>query len=86
LNAIRDKINIGITVQIVQKQDQRTRKLTEGIVWELISPESTRFLSSLMNVAIISYAKSISFLARSTKNLDKVFASLFVRISPIESM
>ncbi|MBT3861863.1 MAG: DUF2196 domain-containing protein, partial [Nitrosopumilus sp.] len=26
----RDKISIGILVQIVQKQDQRTGKLTEG--------------------------------------------------------
>jgi len=32
LNATRDKVNIGIIVQIIQKQDQRTGKLTEGIV------------------------------------------------------
>ncbi|MCH8914824.1 MAG: YwbE family protein [Thaumarchaeota archaeon] len=32
MNATRDKINIGITVQIVQKQDQRIGKLTKGIV------------------------------------------------------
>ncbi|MEK0337202.1 MAG: YwbE family protein [Nitrosopumilus sp.] len=32
MNATRDKINIGITVQIIQKQDQHTGKLTEGIV------------------------------------------------------
>ena len=28
----RNKIKIGVMVQIVQKQDQRTGKLTEGIV------------------------------------------------------
>jgi len=37
LNATRDKINIGITVQIVQKQDQRTGKLTEGIVKRVLT-------------------------------------------------
>ncbi|MCH7757795.1 MAG: YwbE family protein [Thaumarchaeota archaeon] len=28
----RDEITIGVMVQIVQKQDQRTGKLTEGLV------------------------------------------------------
>ena len=37
MNATRDKINIGITVQIVQKQDQRTGKLTEGIVKRILT-------------------------------------------------
>jgi len=37
LNATRDKINIGITVQIVQKQDQRTEKLTEEIVKRILT-------------------------------------------------
>lgn len=39
LNGIpsRDKIKIGITVQIVQKQDQRTGNLTEGIVKRILT-------------------------------------------------
>ncbi len=37
MNATRDKINIGIIVQIIQKQDQRTGKLTEGIVKRILT-------------------------------------------------
>ena len=37
MNATRDKINIGIVVQIVQKQDQRTGKLTEGTVKRILT-------------------------------------------------
>ncbi len=37
LNSTRDKINIGISVQIVQKQDQRTEKLTEEIVKRILT-------------------------------------------------
>ncbi|MCS5528286.1 MAG: YwbE family protein [Nitrosopumilus sp.] len=33
----RDKISIGIAVQIVQKQDQRTGKLTEGKVKRILT-------------------------------------------------
>ncbi len=33
----RDKIKIGVRVQIVQKQDQRTGKLTEGIVKRILT-------------------------------------------------
>lgn len=33
----RDKISIGILVQIVQKQDQRTGKLTEGNVKRILT-------------------------------------------------
>ena len=37
----RDKISIGTLVQIVQKQDQRTGKLTEGKVKRILT--SSRF-------------------------------------------
>ena len=37
MNATRDKVNIGIIVQIIQKQDQRTGKLTEGIVKKILT-------------------------------------------------
>jgi uncharacterized repeat protein (TIGR03833 family) len=33
----RDKISIGIMVQIVQKQDQRTGKLTDGNVKRILT-------------------------------------------------
>ncbi len=33
----RDKIKIGVMVQIVQKQDQRTGNLTEGIVKRILT-------------------------------------------------
>jgi len=33
----RDKIKIGVRVQIVQKQDQRTGNLTEGIVKRILT-------------------------------------------------
>ena len=33
----RDEISIGVLVQIIQKQDQRTGKLTEGKVKRLLT-------------------------------------------------
>ena len=33
----RDKIKIGVMVQLVQKQDQRTGNLTEGIVKRILT-------------------------------------------------
>jgi len=33
----RDKIKIGVKVQIVQKQDQRTENLIEGIVKRILT-------------------------------------------------
>ena len=37
MNATRDKIHVGMKVQMVQKQDQRTGKLTEGIVKRILT-------------------------------------------------
>ncbi|MBL7001911.1 MAG: YwbE family protein [Nitrosopumilus sp.] len=37
MNITRDKINIGTTVQIVQKQDQRSGKLTEGTIKRILT-------------------------------------------------
>lgn len=33
----RDKIRVGLTVQIVQKKDQRTGNLTEGVVKRVLT-------------------------------------------------
>ena len=40
MNITRDKIILGITVQIVQKQDQRSGKLTEGTVKRILTSSS----------------------------------------------
>ena len=37
MNTRRNKINIGISVQIIQKQDQHTGKLTTGIVKKILT-------------------------------------------------
>ena len=37
MNITRDKITLGITVQIVQKQDQRSGKLTTGTVKRILT-------------------------------------------------
>lgn len=34
---IRSNIKVGIKVQVVQKQDQRTGKLTEGVVMRILT-------------------------------------------------
>lgn len=37
---IRSNIKVGIKVQVVQKQDQRTGKLTEGVVMRILTNTS----------------------------------------------
>ena len=37
MNITRDKISPGIVVEIVQKQDQRSGKLTQGIVKRILT-------------------------------------------------
>ncbi len=37
MNIARDKISLGITVQIVQKQDQRSGKLSQGTVKRILT-------------------------------------------------
>jgi len=38
---IRDNIKPGIKVRVVQKQDQRSGKLTEGVVSKLLTNSAT---------------------------------------------
>ncbi len=40
MNITRDKITLGIMVDIVQKQDQRSGKLTQGIVKRILTSSS----------------------------------------------
>lgn len=37
---IRSAVKIGATVKVVQKQDQRTGKLTEGVVQNILTNSS----------------------------------------------
>ena len=37
---IRSNVKVGIKVQVVQKQDQRTVKLTEGVVMRILTNSS----------------------------------------------
>jgi len=37
----RADIKIGLRVQVVQKQDQRTGRLTEGVVKDILTKSST---------------------------------------------
>lgn len=37
----RENVKVGMTVKVVQKQDQRTGKLTEGIVSRLLTNSAT---------------------------------------------
>lgn len=37
----RSQINIGATVKVVQKQDQRSNKLTEGVVATILTKSAT---------------------------------------------
>lgn len=37
----RDNIHIGDTVKVVQKQDQKTGKLTEGVVMKILTNSKT---------------------------------------------
>ncbi|MGA2264054.1 MAG: YwbE family protein [Acidobacteriota bacterium] len=41
MNAKREDIKIGGRVRIIQKQDQRSGKLTEGIVQDILTSSST---------------------------------------------
>lgn len=41
MNITRDKISPGIAVQIVQKADQRSGKLTQGIVKRILTSSHT---------------------------------------------
>ncbi|MCH7967467.1 MAG: YwbE family protein [Thaumarchaeota archaeon] len=41
MSATRNKINIGISVQIIQKQDQYTGKLTTGIVKRILTSSNS---------------------------------------------
>ena len=57
----RSNIKIGATVLVVQKQDQRTGKLTEGIVKKILtnSPEHHHGIKVMLESAIVGRVKEI---------------------------
>lgn len=58
---IRNQIKIGSTVKVVQKQDQRTGKLTEGIVMKLLtnSPQHPRGIKVMLEGGIVGRVQEI---------------------------
>ena len=57
----RSDIKIGATVLVVQKQDQRTGKLTEGIVKKILtnSPEHHHGIKVMLEGSIVGRVKGI---------------------------
>lgn len=58
---IRSNIKIGATVMIVQKQDQRSGKFTEGIVKRILtnSPEHPHGIKVMLESGIVGRVKEI---------------------------
>lgn len=57
----RNNIKIGATVLVVQKQDQRTGKLTEGIVKRILtnSPQHHHGIKVMLENGIVGRVKEI---------------------------
>ena len=58
----RKNIKIGIEVRVVQKQDQRSGKLTQGIVKRLLtkSPSHPHGIKVMLENGIVGRVKSIN--------------------------
>jgi uncharacterized repeat protein (TIGR03833 family) len=57
----RSNIKIGATVLVVQKQDQRTGNLTEGMVKKILtnSPEHPHGIKVMLDSGIVGRVKEI---------------------------
>lgn len=57
---VRKEIKIGDRVMVVQKQDQRTGKLTEGVVQRILtnSPNHTRGIKVMLEGGIVGRVQS----------------------------
>lgn len=57
---VRNEIKIGDRVMVVQKQDQRTGKLTEGVVQRILtnSPNHPRGIKVMLEGGIVGRVKS----------------------------
>lgn len=58
---IRNNIKIGLHVKVVQKQDQKTGKLTEGTVQRLLtnSPKHPRGIKVMLEGGIVGRVREI---------------------------
>lgn len=58
---VRSNIKIGATVMVVQKQDQRTGKLTEGVVMRLLtnSPKHPRGIKVMLEGGTVGRVQEI---------------------------
>ncbi|MDD3415685.1 MAG: YwbE family protein [Lachnospiraceae bacterium] len=58
---VRNHIKIGTRVEVVQKQDQRTGKLTEGIVMRILtnSANHPRGIKVMLEGGIVGRVKNI---------------------------
>ena len=58
---LRSNIKIGTKVRVVQKQDQRTGKLTEGIVAKLLtkSPNHSHGIKVMLEDGIVGRVKEV---------------------------
>jgi uncharacterized repeat protein (TIGR03833 family) len=58
---IRSNVKIGTTVMVVQKQDQRTGKLTEGVVQRLLtnSQQHPRGIKVMLESGIVGRVQEI---------------------------
>jgi uncharacterized repeat protein (TIGR03833 family) len=59
--AKRSNIKIGATVMVVQKQDQKSGKLTEGIVKKILtnSPEHHRGIKVMLESGVVGRVQQI---------------------------
>lgn len=57
----RKDVNIGARVLIVQKQDQRSGKLTEGVVMKILtkSPEHPHGIKVMLDNGVVGRVKEI---------------------------
>jgi uncharacterized repeat protein (TIGR03833 family) len=57
----RNSIKIGTTVMVVQKQDQRSGELTEGVVKKILtrSPEHPYGIKVMLETGIVGRVKEI---------------------------
>lgn len=58
---LRKNIRIGFTVEIVQKQDQRTGNLTEGVVKRILtkSPKHTRGIKVMLETGEVGRVQKV---------------------------
>lgn len=58
---IRKNIKIGIKVRVVQKQDQRSGKLTEGVVQKVLtkSPNHHHGIKVMLKSGVVGRVKEI---------------------------